>query len=275
VIAKWLVKQGRERDEAAAEAREWSACVYSTHQENDKPSEDARKHRIRKLLVEHYLDDEAEREIKKKFGAAGVQPHFLIVCNKLLTGSDAPIEGIMYLDSPLKEHNLLQAIARTNRVYGRNKGNGLIVDYIGVSDHLAKALSTYRHADVENAMRDLEEPRKELAAAHREVMAFVEGIERSGDRGREKQEYVALMQMLRRDNAWAEYSSKAKAFIAAYSWLSPDPAVLEYKDDLKWSSARCSRGASTSSRRRATRSPTTARRSATCWRSTCMSPAWR
>jgi type I restriction enzyme R subunit len=234
VIAKWLVKQGREPDEAAKEASEWSRCVYSPHQEDGKPSEDPRKDRIRKALVEHYLDETAERAVKKAFGEHGTQPHFLIVCNKLLTGFDAPIEGVMYLDNPLKEHNLLQAIARTNRVYGRNKGNGLIVDYIGVSDHLAEALSTYRHADVENAMRDLEEPRKELAAAHREVMKFLEGIKRSGNRSKEPEEYVALMRALGSEDVWFSYSRKAKAFIAAYSWLSPDPEILQYKDDLKW-----------------------------------------
>ena len=234
VIAKWLVKQGRAPEEAATEAGEWSRCVYSTHQEDQKPSEDARKDKLRKGLMEHYLDDQAERDVKKLFEKHGKQPHFLIVCNKLLTGFDAPVEGVMYLDNPLKEHNLLQAIARTNRVYGRNKGNGLIVDYIGVSDHLAEALSTYRNADVENAMRDLDEPRKELAAAHREVMDFLKGIKRSGDVKREREEHAALMQALGTEDAWFSYSRKAKAFIAAYSWLSPDPEILQYRDDLRW-----------------------------------------
>ncbi|MEE9382704.1 MAG: type I restriction enzyme endonuclease domain-containing protein [Nannocystaceae bacterium] len=235
MIAKWLAKQGRDPDEAKTEATEWSQCVYSSHQEDQKPSEDARKDRLRKGLVEHYLDATDEKAAKKAFGKAGQQPHFLIVCNKLLTGFDAPIEGIMYLDNPLREHNLLQAIARTNRVYGVNsKGNGLIVDYIGVSDHLAEALSTYRHADVENAMRDLDEPRKELEAAHREVMAFLNGIKRSGNKQKEREEHAALMQALGTEDAWFSYTRKAKAFIAAYSWLSPDPEILKYADDLRW-----------------------------------------
>jgi type I restriction enzyme R subunit len=235
VIAKWLVTQGRDPDAAMAEASAWSQCVYSPHQEDQKPSEDARKDRLRKGLVEYYLDDAGEKAAKLAFGKAGQQPHFLIVCNKLLTGFDAPIEGIMYLDNPLREHNLLQAIARTNRVYGVNsKGNGLIVDYIGVSDHLAEALSTYRSADVENAMRDLDEPRKGLAAAHREVMTFLSGVTRSGNRTQEREEYDALMQALGTEDAWFSYSRKGKAFIAAYSWLSPDPEILEYQDDLRW-----------------------------------------
>ncbi len=235
VIAKGLVKQGKDPDEAQAEASRWSKCVYSSHQEDQKPSEDARKDKLRRGLVEHYLDKEGERAVKKAFTKAGEQPHFLIVCNKLLTGFDAPIEGIMYLDNPLKEHNLLQAIARTNRVYGVNrKGNGLIVDYIGVSDHLAEALSTYRNADVENAMRDLDEPRKALEAAHREVMTFLKGIKRSGHKKQEREEYDALMQALGTEDAWFSYSRKAKAFIAAYAWLSPDPEILQYQDDLRW-----------------------------------------
>lgn len=70
---------------------------------------------------------------------------FLIVTAKLLTGFDAPILQAMYLDKPMKEHNLLQAICRTNRVYATatdeaNKSHGLIVDYIGVFDDVAKSL---------------------------------------------------------------------------------------------------------------------------------------
>jgi type I restriction enzyme R subunit len=72
---------------------------------------------------------------------------FLIVCDKLLTGFDAPIEQVMYLDKPLKEHNLLQAIARTNRTYDK-KDYGLIVDYFGVSSFLEKALAIFTKQDI-------------------------------------------------------------------------------------------------------------------------------
>lgn len=234
-IAKWFRKQGDDPEEAKQKAVTWSRCVYSAHQEDQKPSENERTNELRKGLVEHYLDDEQEREAKQAFCKEGGPPYFLIVCNKLLTGFDAPIEGVMYLDNPLKEHNLLQAIARTNRVYGKkSKGNGLVVDYIGVSDKLAQALSTYRHADVENAMRDLDEPREELKALHREVMGFLSEVERSGNRKLEREEYGALMEVLDTEDQWFSYSRKAKAFIAAYSWLSPDPEILQYRDDLKW-----------------------------------------
>ena len=71
---------------------------------------------------------------------------FLIVCDMLLTGFDAPIEQVMYIDKRLREHTLLQAIARTNRVK-RGKQRGYVVDYIGLANHLADALKLYTVAD--------------------------------------------------------------------------------------------------------------------------------
>ncbi|KPC97238.1 Type-1 restriction enzyme R protein [Geobacillus sp. BCO2] len=73
---------------------------------------------------------------------------FIIVCDMLLTGFDAPIEQVMYLDKPLKEHNLLQAIARTNRTYDK-KTYGLIVDYYGVSAFLKQALAIFNPTDIQ------------------------------------------------------------------------------------------------------------------------------
>ena len=71
---------------------------------------------------------------------------FLIVCDMLLTGFDAPVEQVMYLDKRLREHNLLQAIARVNRV-AKNKHRGFIVDYIGLANNLNEALSIYSAED--------------------------------------------------------------------------------------------------------------------------------
>ena len=77
---------------------------------------------------------------------------FLIVCDMLLTGFDAPIEQVMYIDKKLREHNLLQAIARVNRVTS-NKHRGFIVDYIGLANHLTFALSIYSEEDAQGHPR--------------------------------------------------------------------------------------------------------------------------
>jgi type I restriction enzyme R subunit len=150
----------------------------------------------------------------------------------LLTGFDAPIESVMYLDNPLKEHNLLQAIARTNRVAGAQKQFGLIVDYIGVTRKLSEALASYRETDVQNALLNLDVQRQALKAAHAEVMKLLKKIPRHSEDL--KQQYDALAQALRSEDAWFTFHRLGKAFIRAYEGLSPDPAILAYTRDLKW-----------------------------------------
>ncbi len=83
------------------------------------------------------------------FGKANTGVAFLVVCDMLLTGFDAPIEQVMYIDKRLKEHNLLQAIARVNRVT-HGKQRGFIVDYIGLANHLTDALKIYADEDGED-----------------------------------------------------------------------------------------------------------------------------
>jgi type I restriction enzyme R subunit len=78
---------------------------------------------------------------------------FLIVCDMLLTGFDAPIEQVMYIDKKLREHTLLQAIARTNRVK-KGKQRGYIVDYIGLANHLTDALTLYAASDELQELHD-------------------------------------------------------------------------------------------------------------------------
>lgn len=85
---------------------------------------------------------------------------FLIICDMLLTGFDAPIEQVMYLDKKIKEHSLLQAIARTNRVK-KGKQRGYIVDYIGLTNNLTEALTLYA---LTNEQQELAEGLKSVAS---------------------------------------------------------------------------------------------------------------
>lgn len=95
--------------------------------------------------MEFALDRAQEAHIKAKFNNADDPLCFLIVTAKLLTGFDAPIEQVMYLDKPLRKHTLFQAITRTNRRFthphtGQDKTHGLVVDYIGLGNQIAEAL---------------------------------------------------------------------------------------------------------------------------------------
>jgi type I restriction enzyme R subunit len=108
---------------------------------------------------------------KEKDGVNG-DVGILIVCEMLLTGFDAPIEQVMYLDKVIVAHNLLQAIARVNRVDNDDKDVGFIVDYVGIGHHLKKALDAYfdkEQNEILSCITDPTELFKELEAAHKEV----------------------------------------------------------------------------------------------------------
>lgn len=113
---------------------EYSEVVY-TGSNNDS-----------KLLKEFHLDPKKERQIRKSFGKLDQQPKILIVTEKLLTGFDAPVLYAMYLDKPMRDHTLLQAIARVNRPYENEKAemvkpHGFVLDFVGIFDKLEKALA--------------------------------------------------------------------------------------------------------------------------------------
>ena len=99
-----------------------------------------------KLLKEFHLDPKKERQIRKSFGKLDQLPKILIVTEKLLTGYDAPVLYAMYLDKPMRDHTLLQAIARVNRPYENEaqemvKPHGFVLDFVGIFDKLEKALA--------------------------------------------------------------------------------------------------------------------------------------
>ncbi len=114
--------------------QEYSEVVYTG---NNNDTEDLKK---------YHIDIKKEKEIRKKFTKIGELPKILIVTEKLLTGFDAPILYAMYLDKPMRDHTLLQAIARVNRPYENEekdmkKPHGFILDFVGIFDKLEKALA--------------------------------------------------------------------------------------------------------------------------------------
>ena len=154
---------------------------------------------------------------------------FLIVTSKLLTGFDAPILQVMYLDKPMKDHNLLQAICRTNRVYP-GKTHGLIVDYLGIFDDVATALDFDEKA-VQKVITNLDDLKKELPGVVARCLEFFPGVDRTvgGYEG-----LIVAQDCLpdneTRDKFAAEYSVLSRLWEA----LSPDPCLGPYEKDYKW-----------------------------------------
>lgn len=100
-------------------------------------------------LKAHHIDEKKEKQVRKDFAKAGKLPKMLIVTEKLLTGYDAPVLYAMYLDKPMRDHTLLQAIARVNRPYEvdeedggeTRKPHGFVLDFVGIFDKVEKALA--------------------------------------------------------------------------------------------------------------------------------------
>ncbi|MFM8297246.1 MAG: type I restriction endonuclease subunit R [Microcystis aeruginosa] len=100
----------------------------------------------------------------------------VIVNNMLLTGFDAPVEQLMYLDRVIKAHNLLQAIARVNRVGGANKDKGFVVDYVGIGHHLKRAIDNYderEQQEIEETLSFPEDEIRQLEDDHRAILALL------------------------------------------------------------------------------------------------------
>ena len=148
----------------------------------------------------------------------------LIVKDMLLTGFDAPIEQVMYLDRKLTDHNLLQAIARVNRT--RNgKDCGFIVDYYGLSDYLKDALVLFSQADVEGCLKPLKDEIPLLETRYRRVIAHFKGL----DLGKIDE----CIEVLRDETKRAEFEVDFKKFLSSMNTVLPDKAAAPYLQDLR------------------------------------------
>lgn len=165
----------------------------------------------------------------------------IIVKDMLLTGFDAKIEDVMYLDRPLKEHALLQAIARVNRTYDkpymaleegkevektRTKAYGRVVDYFGVTRHLEEALEIYDTEDIGEPMEDIDSLFKKMQDYKEAAMRIFAGVD--------KDDLDALMNVLKPENKRAEFEMAYKRFAIAVNALMPTHVRQEDLNALKW-----------------------------------------
>jgi len=176
----------------------------------------------------------------------GDEPEILIVVDKLLTGFDAPRNTVLYLARRLKDHSLLQAIARVNRLYEDESGSkakdfGYVIDYVGVLGELDQALTTYsalegfEAADLEGALTSIHEETKALPQRHAELWDLFKTV-------RNRQDEEAFEQLLSDEKLRADFyerlSAYAKTLAIALSserfiTETPEQKLRAYKNDLK------------------------------------------
>jgi type I restriction enzyme R subunit len=178
-------------------------------------------------LVRHHTSEEQRKSlINEHFLKKNDSLSILVVCDMLLTGFDAPVEQVMYLDAPLKEHTLLQAIARVNRT-ADNKTYGLIVDYWGVSEALQEALAIFAPSDVKGAMTPKGDELPRLQARHAAVLRFFVRV-------KDKDDLDACVAVLEPEDVRAQFDEGFKKFSQSLDMMLPDPRALPYVADARW-----------------------------------------
>jgi type I restriction enzyme R subunit len=175
------------------------------------------------------IDKSQQEKIIEKFCDPDSESKFLIVTAKLLTGFDAPVLQTMYLDKSIKDHTLLQAICRTNRLYP-NKTFGRIVDYFGVFDDAAKALQ-FDEESVKHVISNLSELREKLPSAMKDALSHFKRVDRTleGFEGLE-----AAQNAIKTDETKDAFAKDYKYLSKLWESLSPDNILDLYNADYKW-----------------------------------------
>ncbi|EIF5084137.1 TPA: type I restriction endonuclease subunit R [Clostridium perfringens] len=211
----------------------FEAQVIFSGDNNDKPH-----------LKKHFTTKSEQEKLIKRFKKPINKDKltFLIVKDMLLTGFDAPIEQVMYLDRPLKEHTLLQAIARVNRTSTREverqlengeivkenitKQCGYIVDYYGISNYLEDALAIFDKEELGKPMESLDDLYNEMLSYRESIMSMFRGVD--------KNNLDALVNKIEPEDKRAEFELMYRKFSGAVESLLPSHVDTEILNDLRW-----------------------------------------
>lgn len=175
-------------------------------------------------------DRDAEEKLLDRFRDPNDPLKILIVTSKLLTGFDAPILQTMYLDRPLRDHNLLQAICRTNRPYGEQKSHGLIVDYLGIFDDVAQAIQ-FDEEGITHVVSNISELKAKLPEAVQKCMEYFPGVDRTltGYEG-----LIAAQECLPNNDIRDRFAADCSYLMRLWEAISPDPILGGYETDYRW-----------------------------------------
>lgn len=196
------------------------ATAIVMHTSGDKADDYKAHKRTRddeKKLLDHFRDPLSPLKI-------------VIVTSKLLTGFDAPILQCMYLDKPMKDHTLLQAICRTNRKYTVDKKCGLVVDFVGVFDNVARSLA-FDEETIKTIINNIEEIKGLIPTFMEECINFFPGVDRTlgGWEGLQ-----SAQQCLKDEKIKTDFARRFARLAKAWETVSPDTSILQYQADYTW-----------------------------------------
>ena len=189
-------------------------------------------------LRSHVRTKAARKRLAERFKDPADELRLVIVCDMWLTGFDCPPAHTLYLDKPLAGHNLMQAIARVNRVYG-DKPGGLIVDLLGLADQLADALATYTRAGgTGEAVRQVQdEAVPAMQAAFEKLRDFFHGCDYTPALNAEPRDVLplylrAIDHVLGQDDGWHRFRGLVKELSTAFALAVPRKEATDITPDL-------------------------------------------
>jgi type I restriction enzyme, R subunit len=219
----------------AEELRQVEVALVITWGNNDDVNiKDAMKNVDCDLLVKRFkmpFDAEDDNGAEKVNGRIGI----VVVNEMLITGFDAPVEQVLYLDRVIRDHNLLQAIARVNRVYDDGKDCGFMVDYVGVGNDLRKALDAYAKKEQQEVI-DCLVPASELIGELK--LALAETLQILARNGlSETTETEAFYDLFYDEDIRFEYLTSFRKLTHAFNKALPRAEALDYLKDYQRLSA--------------------------------------
>ena len=212
-------------------------CIISgTPEVLDDDVSEAKRTR-EEIISKHYKSKQKIEDLVKNFKDENNDLKLLIVCDMYLTGFDAPVIHTMYVDKPMRGHNLIQAISRVNRIW-KDKPKGMIIDYIGITDDLKNAFRAYNESDVKGAMVPTEEIVRYMKQKHVELISFFTKDIGSGKSLQERiqNSYMddAMNEILGDTEVRKKFIQNVVELTKAYVVCTPDPTCQEVEDDLKF-----------------------------------------
>lgn len=226
-----------------------SAVVVSADGTNELAAITAARNHAKSMKAEENFKKPFNytRNVDGSFTAPNTGIAFLIVCDMLLTGFDAPVEQVMYLDKPMREHTLLQAITRVNRVY-KGKDRGFVVDYIGLTNHLKDALELYAGndealEDVQATLTDIRQEIPLLENRYERLIQFLQDLgvtdikafaqQTLGGPARDLEVLERAIQALENVRERASFELYLNQFAQSMELVLPHPAATPFKIPLK------------------------------------------
>lgn len=241
MVAHWTAGAGKEGGKAMVVAMSQRIAAALTERLKTKLGDEA----VTCVISAAATDDPAisrwrrsrqeRKQVEKSFKDPDDPLKVVVVCDMWLTGFDVRPLYSIYIDKPMRDHGLLQAIARVNRVF-RDKAGGLVVDYIGIGDDLRASLSAYSSRDIEDQAIPIEVAIRKLKEKHEVVSEFFHGIDfrtrnQLSPTDRAVQFTQAVGQVIADEKTKQRFIAETTLFTRLYKLLRANPAAVAIAED--------------------------------------------